>query len=352
MTSIRSGTLALAALALAGLAVGGGARAAAPAPSPLTPGLIEAATREGTISYYTAMDLPLAESIAKLFEQRYPGLKVQVERNGSERVFQRIAQEYAANLHICDVVNSSDAAHFVYWKKEGWLAAYVTPDMAQNFAPDQGDPDGYFVNWRNTLSPIFVNTKLVAEADTPRSFKDLLDPKWSGKLAKGHPSYSGVVLTATFQISTALGWPYFEELAKQKPMQLQSALDPPRKVAAGEREIGVDGTEYLAFTLIEKGNPLKIVYPAEGTPMITSPSAVMARAPHPNAARLFTHFIHTQEVQQILVDKGGLRSVHKLVREHPGHVPLSQIKLLPEDPVAVERETEAIKRRYRQIFGT
>lgn len=347
MTSIRSGTMALAFAAIAGTAF-----AAAPPPSALTPELIAAAAKEGAISYYTAMDLPLAESIAKLFTQRYPGIKVQVERNGSERVFQRLGQEYAANLHIADVVNSSDAAHFVYWKKEGWLAAYVTPDMAQNFAPDQSDRDGYFVNWRNTLSPIFVNTKLVSEADTPKSFKDLLDPKWSGKLAKGHPGYSGVVLTATFQVSTAIGWPYFEALAKQKVMQLQSALDPPRKVAAGEREIGVDGTEYLAFTLIEKGNPLKIVYPTEGTPMITSPSAIMARAPHPNAARLFTHFIHTQEIQQLLVDKGGLRSVHKLVKEHPDHVPLSKIKLLPEDPVAVERETEAIKRRYRQIFGT
>ncbi|MBM3598177.1 MAG: extracellular solute-binding protein [Alphaproteobacteria bacterium] len=347
MKAYRTGLLALALSVAAGAAL-----AAAPAPSPLTPQLIEAAKKEGVVHFYTAVDLQLAEVVAKQFEQKYPGIKVVVERNGSERLFQRIGQEVTANIHNCDVVNTSDAAHFVRWKKDKLLTPYVTPDIADNFAADQRDPEGYYANWRNTLSPIFVNTKLVSEAETPKSFKDLLDPKWAGKLTKAHPGYSGVVMTATFQVSTALGWGYFEQLAKQKPMQLQSATDPPRKVSAGEREVAVDGTEYLAFTLIEKGNPLKIVYPSEGTPMITSPAAVMAKAPHPNAARVFYHYIHTLEAQQMLVDQGGLRSVHKQVKEPSGRVPLSKIKLLPEDAVAVEREAEAIKRRYRQIFGT
>ncbi|MSP87415.1 MAG: extracellular solute-binding protein [Alphaproteobacteria bacterium] len=347
MRAIRLGAMALAITVIASTAF-----AAAPPPSPLTPELIAAARKEGTVNFYTAMDLPLAEALARTFEAKYPGVKVQVERNGSERLFQRLGQEYQAKLHICDVVNSSDAAHFVRWKLDGWLVPYETPEIATQFEPRHRDPDGYFAAWRNTLSAIYVNTKLVSEADTPKSFKDLLDPKWSGKLAKGHPSYSGVVMTATHQIMTALGWSYFEALAKQKPMQLQSALDPPRKVAVGERDVGVEGTEYLAFTLIEKGNPLKIVYPTEGTPMVTSPAGIMAQAKNPNAARLFYHHIHTLEAQQLLVEQGGLRSVHKQIKERQGRTPLSEIKLLPEDPVAVERDTEMVKRRYRQIFGT
>ncbi len=86
---------------------------AAPPPSAITPALIEAAKKEGKVIWYTSVDLPLAEKIAKSFEAKYPGVAVRVERTGAERVFQRIGQEYASNIHAVDVANSSDAAHFI-----------------------------------------------------------------------------------------------------------------------------------------------------------------------------------------------------------------------------------------------
>ena len=98
-------------------------RAAAPAAEAVTPALIEAAKKEGKVVWYTSVDLPLAEKIAKAFEAKYSGVAVRVERTGAERVFQRIGQEYASNIHAVDVVNSSDAAHFIVWKRDGWLAA-------------------------------------------------------------------------------------------------------------------------------------------------------------------------------------------------------------------------------------
>src|SRR5712671_829553 len=85
-------------------------RAQAPAASTVTPDLIAAARREGKVAFYTAMDLPVAEKLAKAFEAKYAGVAVRVERSGSERVFQRIAQEMASNIHACDVMNSADAA--------------------------------------------------------------------------------------------------------------------------------------------------------------------------------------------------------------------------------------------------
>ena len=97
--------------------------AAPPAESAVTPALIEAAKKEGKVIYYTSVDLPLAEKIAKAFEAKYPGIAVRVERTGAERVFQRIGQEYASRIHAVDVVNSSDASHFIVWKRDGLLAA-------------------------------------------------------------------------------------------------------------------------------------------------------------------------------------------------------------------------------------
>src|SRR6266481_1219356 len=97
---------------------------AAPPASAVTPQLIEAAKKEGSVGYYTSIDLPVAERIAKAFEAKYPGIAVRVERSGAERVFQRIGQEYASGVHAVDVANSSDGSHFVVWKRDGLLAPY------------------------------------------------------------------------------------------------------------------------------------------------------------------------------------------------------------------------------------
>src|ERR1700687_3462918 len=125
---LRSGALAASSL-LASVA------SSAPPASAVTPQLIEAAKKEGKIVYYTSIDLPVAERIAKAFESKYPDIAVRVERTGAERVFQRIGQEYASGIHAVDVVNSSDAAHFIAWKREGLLEAYVPEDVAR-FYPD------------------------------------------------------------------------------------------------------------------------------------------------------------------------------------------------------------------------
>ena len=101
------------------------------------------------------------------------------------------------------------------------------------------------------LCPIGYNTNLVKADDAPKSFADLLDPKWIGKIVKAHPCYSGTILTATYQIARDIGWGYFEKLAQQKIMQVQSASDPPKKLALGERAIMADGIEYGMFQLKE-----------------------------------------------------------------------------------------------------
>ena len=247
--------------------------AAAPPATAVTPALIEAAKKEGKVVYYTSVDLPLAEQIAKAFEAKYPGIAVRVERTGAERVFQRIGQEYASRIHAVDVVNSSDAAHFIVWKRDGMLAPYVPEDVAKHYPAEHKDPDGMFASFRVWLCVIGYNTNLVKAEDAPKSFADLLDPKWNGKIVKAHPGYSGTIMTATYQMARDLGWEYFEKLAKQKVMQVQSAADPPKKLALGERAVMADGNEYNMFQIKEKGRPVEIVYPTEGTPLIVGPNA-------------------------------------------------------------------------------
>src|SRR5437016_2615463 len=143
---------------------------AAPPASPVTPQLVEAARKEGRVIYYTSIDLPFAEKIAKSFEAKYPGIAVRVERTGAERVFQRIGQEYAGGIHAVDVVNSSDAAHFIVWKREGILAPYVPEEVAKFYPAEHRDADGQFASFRVWLSIIAYNTRMVQAAEAPRSF--------------------------------------------------------------------------------------------------------------------------------------------------------------------------------------
>src|SRR5438270_11279345 len=109
----RAAVLAVAAALAAPLAL-----SQAPAAYDVTPQLVAAAQGEGKVVWYSATDVKVAEGLARLFEAKYPGVKVQVERSGAERLFQRINQEYGSNIHTADVIETSDAVHFVHFKKQ------------------------------------------------------------------------------------------------------------------------------------------------------------------------------------------------------------------------------------------
>jgi iron(III) transport system substrate-binding protein len=323
--------------------------ASAPPPEPVTQALIDAAKKEGQVSYYTSTDLPVAEKVAKAFETKYPGISVHTERTGAERVFQRIGQEYSSNIHAVDVVNSSDAAHFIKWKRDGILLPYVPEDVAK-YPVEHRDADGQFASFRVWLSIIAYNTNLVKAEEAPKSFADLLDPKWKGKIVKAHPGYSGTIMTATYQMQRDLGWTFFEQLAKQNIMQVQSSADPPKKLDLGERAVMADGNEYNIFQLKEAGRPVEPVYASEGSPLIIGPNGVFKDAPHPNAAKLFQSYCLSREAQQLIIDVGGLRSVHPDTKEKAGRKPLKDIKTMKDDAAAVEQQGDQIKSRYTKIF--
>ncbi len=324
--------------------------AAAPPAEAISPALIEAAKKEGSINWYTAMDLPAAEAMAKAFEAKFAGITVKVERSGSERVFQRIAQEYGSRITQVDVVSSADAAHLIAWKREGWLQPYVPEDVPKFFKPGTFDADGQFATHRVHLSVIAYNTSLVKPEDVPKSFKDLLDPKYSGRMVKANPNYSGTILTATFQMARDIGWDYFEKLAKQKVMQVQSSTDPPKKIALGERAIMADGNHYNVLQQKDKGAPVDVVFATEGSPYVSNPSGVFKAAPHPNAARLLHNWMFSGEGQQMIIDYTGMYSMHGGVKAKPGRKALADIKTMKEDPEAVLAQADDIKTKYTQIF--
>src|SRR5437870_12457784 len=311
---------------------------------------VDAARKEGKVVWYTSLALSSSEKVAKLFEAAYPGISVEVHRTGSQRILQRVMQELQANLKLVDVIHTSDASHFVLLKEKKLLMKY-TPAGVDAFPAGFKDRDGYYYGLRATVNVIAYNTKIIPSAEAPKTWKDLLDPKWKGKLVTAHPGYSGVIATHVLALVHLHGWDYFKQLAQNRPMIVQSANDPATVVASGERIVAVNGGDYSAYQLKKKGNPVEIVYPKEGVPLVVSPTAITAFAPHPNAARLFTDFTFTRECQQVMADSQGLYTGHPEVTYPADKPKLNELKLLTVTPEALEKRHEELKTRCVELFG-
>lgn len=312
--------------------------------------MIQMARKEGTVAWYTSLAIPSSTSIAQAFKTKYTGIDVEVHRTGSQRVLQRVMQEASSGIKNADVIHTSDAGHFVLLRDKGLLLQY-TPKGVENFPAGFKDKNGFYFGMRATLSVIAYNPKIVLEKDAPHSWKDLLNSKWNGKMVSAHPGYSGIIMTHVLALVNLYGWDYFRDLAKNKLHLVQSANDPAGIVASGERPVGVNGAEYFYYKTQKQGNPIKIVYPKEGIPLVVSPVAIAKNSLHPNAAKLFTEFIFTKESQQLLADKEGLYTGHPEVTYPVDKPKLKDLKLLSADPDELEKRNEEIKKRFVEFFG-
>jgi len=198
---------------------------------------------------------------------------------------------------------------------------------------------------------IAYNPKIVPDRDAPQTWKDLLNPKWKGKMVSAHPGYSGIIMTHVLALVNLYGWDYFRDLAKNSLHLVQSANDPAGLVASGERPVGVNGAEYFYYKTQKQGNPIKIVYPKEGIPLIVSPVAIAKDAPHPNAAKLFSEYIFAKESQQLLADKEGLYTGHPEVTYPVDKPKLKDLKLLSVEADELEKRNAEIKKRFTELFG-
>lgn len=312
--------------------------------------LFQAARKEGSVVWYTSLALPSSTAIAHAFKTKYTGIDVEVHRTGSQRVLQRVMQEASAGIKNADLIHTSDAGHFELLKDKGLLLKY-TPHGVGAFPDGFKDKAGFYYGMRATLSVIAYNPKSVAEKDAPKTWKDLLMSKWNGKQVTAHPGYSGIIMTHVLALVNVYGWDYFRDLAKNKLHIVQSANDPAGVVASGERPVGVNGAEYFYYKTLKQGNPIKIVYPKEGVPLVVSPVAIAKDSRRPNAARLFMDFIFSKETQQLLADKEGLYTGHPDVTYPADKPKLKELKLLPADADELEKRNAEIKKRFVEYFG-
>ena len=314
--------------------------------------LYAAAKKEGSLTWYTSQSgTQVSEEVCAMFTLRYPGVKCNPVRATAQVVFQRLIQETKARATHADVLSTNSVADLVILKKEGNLAPYMVENL--RFVPPRikamAQKDGYWIPTQLAPLGIVYNKNLVKAADAPKTWKDLLDPKWMGQAALAHPGYSGSVGVWVTAMHKLYGREYFEKLARNKPQIGRSVLDGMNLVISGERKVALAPLN-TAEKEASKGAPVVTVYPVDGVVLPLSASAVMKDAPHPNAARLFMEFNLGPEMSKYLAAelRNPLRSD---VASPPGIPALDQIKVLTVSDDEVMKNAADMKEMFRDVFG-
>jgi iron(III) transport system substrate-binding protein len=313
--------------------------------------LLEGARKEGTLTWYIAqVDGETAEDMGRAFTRQYPGVKVAVIRTTGQVAYERLVQDLRNNAPQCDVFSTTDIAHMPALMKRNALARYV-PDNAAALAPafkGLGE-DGFYYPTTSTLMLIIVNTQKVKPEDAPKTWTDLLDPRWKGNVAFGHPGFSGYVGVWALAMRDLYGWDYFTRLAKNNPRIGRSGNDPITLLNAGECLVGL-GPLATALLTASKGNPIAAQYPTDGSVLCIGPSGVLASAPHPNAARLFANWLLSPEFGKIAAE----HFVYPARADAPtiaGAKPLEQVKLIRLSTAQIGKGVPEVIEQWRDTFS-
>lgn len=312
------------------------------------------ARKEGPMTWYLSFyGADIGEKTAKAFTAKYPGLTVKVVRATTGGIFQRLNQDLRANNTVASVVTMSGIGdHYGQLIKGKHLAEY-TPGNAALIIP-QAKPTiipGYVYPMGGGLMALAYNTKQIAAGAAPKSWAELADPKWKGKIALGHPGFSGFDAAVVAWLSVERGWDYFKGLKANDPLIQRSTFDSITSLSSGERLIAPmpDG---VAAPVIAKGNPIAVVYPTDGSLFIMGFTAILKGAPQPNMAKLFTEFLLGDEHAKLLIEnnydpvRGGAE------RTLVGGGKLKDIKVVPllpsaEYAVRLKKATD----QWRDLFG-
>ena len=335
-----------------GLALIGGA-ALLPRPARADLAALEAAARkEGSLTWYIAqVSAEQAEGMGRAFTQQYPGISVSVIRTTGQVAYQRLLLDLKNNAPQCDVFSTTDIAHMPELKERNALAHYA-PQNAAGLLPEfkRLSDDGYSYITSATNHFLIYNTDKVRAEEAPRSWTDLLDPKWKGQIALPHPAFSGCAGVWALGLRKLYGWGYFEKLAKNNPRIGRSFGDPVTLMTAGECKVA-PGPAINAFPAAEKGNPIGIVYPSDGCSICVSPSAVPASAPHPNAGRLFLEWMLSDAYAKFAIERGS-EPLRPGLTPKPGRKSLDQVAVMEISVAEIRKGVPEVIEAWRDTFGS
>ena len=260
----------------------------------------------GTVMLYSSMQEDQLVAIKEGFEKKYPNIKMDYYFAGTGKVITKIATEHQSGQVAADVIWVGDPSDYISFKKEGILAKYSSPEAS---AIDSKfiDPDGYYTGARMMNMGIGYNTGLVTEEEAPKSWDDLLDPKWQNQIVMTDPSTAGTTkyFVGALLSDSKYGEDYFKKL-KENGCELESGTTATHnQVAAGAYKVGIM-LDYVTQNLIDEGSPLGFTYLPSDLVSIFSPIGLVEGCANEDNGKLLYDFILSKEGQEILVENNLL----------------------------------------------
>ncbi len=318
----------------------------APSASAATPAAKAAA--KGKVTLYTSVPQPIADKIQSDFQAAFPAITLELFRSGTSEVVAKIMTEKTGGEVIADLVWVAEPSTYEDFKAQDLLMKY-TPAEAAALPAEMKDPDGYYYAGRLINMVIAYNT---ATEPKPKSWKDLLNPAYKGKIGFSSPLNSGAAEGAvkTLADHPDFGWKYLEDLKANGAKQVQNNSTLRDQLASGEYKVGVL-LDYLIREVKPKGSPIEYVWPTEGAVFIPSPIAIMKATKNPDAAKTFLDFVLSKQGQETMVKLGYFIPVRADVAPPADTPALDKIIRLTTDWKAVTRDREATKTKWTALFG-
>lgn len=305
------------------------------------------AKAEGKVIWYTSTPIGQGQKIVDAF-QKETGIKVEMFRSGGSAILRRFQQEMDAGRVAVDVLTHSEPPAANALAKKGFFVAFKPKNFDK--VPDAAkDPNGLFVGQRLNMMTHYLRGDKVAAADEPKTWDDLLSPKYKGMLAMTDPSYTSLQVSVVGMMSKARGWSFYEKLRGNDVMIVQGNQQVADALKRGERLIAVGALDSYAADLKKGGHPIKTLYPSDGVFVIPSPTSVVKGSPNPNAAKLFAEFMIGDTAQKIFPTDGGYSSRVDIAPPE-GSPSLGSLKILAVDNDFIEKEAPRIKKRFNEIF--
>ena len=257
-------------------------------------GKIEGAKKEGQVILYTN-----ASGIAPLikrFEEKYPFLKIEPLRTGAPKLLNRILAEQKAGSLKADLIETEGLTSYVMMKR-GLYAKYVSPE-SRMLPAGAKDPDGMWTNAHSNYKIVAYNTRLVSPAELPRSYDDLTQPKWKGKILMGSNNYEWFGNMVKI-MGEEKGMNLMRRLNAQNLMLREGNSLILQLLLAGEGFVSIAANVDSVEELKAKGAPIDWLG-LEPTISRLHPIALARTAQHPNAAKLYIDFILSKEAQEII----------------------------------------------------
>jgi len=310
--------------------------------------LEEGAKKERELVFYTSLSLTDYPKIMPHFEKSYPFIKTNTYRSTPSGVFTRVETEARAGRFAVDVVGSAPVEMWQL-KQRKHSAAYLSPEQ-KALPPGSRDPEGYWQGFEVTPLVTAFNTKQVSNADAPRNYQDLLNPKWKGKISLGTEEYTwfNILLES---MGAEKGREYMQALAKQDlQMPGSSSVMRVQLMLAGESAIAVAARGRRVTEYKQQGAPIdfRIMDPYAGEPNFV---ALMQRSTHPHAALLFIDWILSEEGQTRLADVTGRISIRKDIKHKPWVQELFQKEFVFLSPSSIGPNLNSIIDQYNGTFG-